>query len=171
MVGTTDLQRLPVFRDCQRPALESFRILAPPISFPAGTVLLRQGDPALGAFMLVSGRCRVDLESEGRRATIGHIGPGEIAGELGLFVRDARRSASVIAEDDIEAVVLTAQLFGEASIRDPMARLERRAMATLAERVRTSTGTWRRNGERLQAKSEEDDGGIFGRIRKLWGGG
>ncbi|RME21524.1 MAG: hypothetical protein D6798_17900, partial [Deltaproteobacteria bacterium] len=127
------------------------------------------GDPALGAFMLVKGRCRVELQADGRAVTIGHVGPGEIAGELGLFVRDATRCASVVAEDDIEAVVLTAQLFDEPSIREPMARLERRAMATLAERVRTSTSTWRRNSERQHDATPEQPHGIFERLRRLWG--
>lgn len=168
MLATEEIQRLPVFRDCSRKSIDRFRTSAPPVEFAAGSVLLRQGDAALGAFLVVTGRCRVELEANGKTSVIGHIGPGEVAGELGLFLRDARRSATVVAEEPVQALVLSADLLRQADLVEPMSRVERRAMATLAERVRSSTGAYRRNAER-EVQGNAEPTGIIAKLRSLWG--
>lgn len=165
MVATDALTRLPAFRGMARADLETFKIVAPPVSFRQGAVLLRQGEAAIGAFLVVSGRCRVEVVAEGRMAVVGYIGAGEVAGELGLFTKGARRSATVVAEQPVEALILMPSLLHEPVARPVMAALERRTLANMAERVRTSTATYRRLDVPPPPPQRV---GLGDRLRRLW---
>jgi CRP-like cAMP-binding protein len=82
--------------------------VAVPRHFPAGSVILREGDSGDTCYLLRSGRARVTREHlGGRTLTLTNIGPGEIFGELAMFGGEVR-SATVEAIDDVEAVAILA---------------------------------------------------------------
>jgi serine/threonine-protein kinase len=76
--------------------------------FPAGRVIVREGDWADAAYIITSGRCEVrrrDAQDPRRSVLLRVLGPGEVFGETAIFA-DAPRSASVVAIEDVSAVVV-----------------------------------------------------------------
>ncbi|MCW5774201.1 MAG: cyclic nucleotide-binding domain-containing protein [Rhodospirillaceae bacterium] len=65
----------------------------------AGEILMRRGEPATEMYCVASGRLR--LVEYG--AT---VGPGEFAGEIGMFSPERLRTATIVAETDVEYFVL-----------------------------------------------------------------
>ncbi len=71
-------------------------------AFKAGETLIEQGKPTKQVYLLERGTARVD----GSKGAIASIGPGDICGEM-AFLEDALPSATVMAEDNVEAYVIT----------------------------------------------------------------
>ena len=138
------LGALPAFKGCATSDLEAFVRLAPPVRFSPRSVLLEQGAAAKGAFLVLSGHCRAEVQAGDRHLVVGRINPGEVVGELGLFTDGVQRSATVVAEDEVQALLLTPALFDQPRVAPVVAIVERRALATLADRVRKNTGHVRR---------------------------
>jgi len=80
-----------------------------PRPFPAGTLIVREGDIADEAYIITSGHCEAFREERGRKLSLRTLGPGEVFGEGALFAREPR-NASVVAVDDVSAIVLTQQV-------------------------------------------------------------
>jgi serine/threonine-protein kinase len=79
-----------------------------PRIFPAGTAIVREGDRADAAFIIESGRCEVrkrDPDNPERHTVLRVLVPGDVFGEAAIFA-DVPRSASVVALDDVRAVVI-----------------------------------------------------------------
>jgi MFS family permease len=99
--------RLPLLAGVSAAALEAAlqRLRGVPVT--AGTVVIREGDPADRFYIIDSGRFVVDQLDPGtqlpRRIRV--MGPDEVFGELGLM-HGAPRSATVTAETDGRLLVL-----------------------------------------------------------------
>ncbi len=106
--------KLPLFTGVPASALEVAlaRLQAVPVT--AGTVVIREGDPADRFYIIASGRFTVDQVDPGtqlpRRLRV--MGPDEVFGELGLM-REAPRSATVTAETDGQLLALDGPEFLE----------------------------------------------------------
>ncbi len=77
-------------------------------SLPAGQALFGQGDPADAVYLLISGR----LSVTGAGRVTAEIDGGELVGELGWLLGEAR-SATVVARRDSELLRLPAELIDE----------------------------------------------------------
>ena len=73
--------------------------------FPAGTVVIREGDVGDSAYMIVSGRCRAYRTVGSREEALSVMGPGDVFGEIALLL-DEPRAATVEAVDSVTALVL-----------------------------------------------------------------
>ncbi len=76
--------------------------------FPAGRVIVREGDRADAAYIITAGRCEVrrrDPEDPKRSIALRILKAGDVFGETAIFA-DAPRSASVVALDDVSAVLV-----------------------------------------------------------------
>ena len=71
----------------------------------AGDVLVRQGEPAGGFFVILRGTFAVLLETDPRPVVLGRLGPGSCFGETGLLLTGVH-TATVRAVTDGEVVVL-----------------------------------------------------------------
>ncbi|MGD0568591.1 MAG: cyclic nucleotide-binding domain-containing protein [Candidatus Sulfotelmatobacter sp.] len=69
------------------------------VHFKKGDVLVHRGRRANGVYLLLRGTARVQIPFQ---TTIPMIQPGEICGEMS-FLEDVPASASVIAEQEVEA--------------------------------------------------------------------
>jgi CRP-like cAMP-binding protein len=69
------------------------------VHFKKGDVLVHRGRRANGVYLLLKGTARVQIPFQ---STVPAIGPGEICGEMS-FLEDVPASASVIAEQEVEA--------------------------------------------------------------------
>jgi serine/threonine-protein kinase len=74
--------------------------------FPRGTLMLREGDEADGAYIVSEGTCEVYRTAGDRAEVLRVIGPGGVVGEVGLFT-GAPRVASVRALTDVTVLVVT----------------------------------------------------------------
>ena len=70
-----------------------------PKNVPEGATLYRKDDTADAAYVIVKGRIRVPEKDVS-------LGPGALFGELGLFADGQMRTASAIAETDVELLSL-----------------------------------------------------------------
>ncbi|HEX4456917.1 MAG TPA: cyclic nucleotide-binding domain-containing protein, partial [Polyangia bacterium] len=76
--------------------------------FQPGEVIVAEGEPARAAFIITAGRCEVrkrDASDPTRTVTVRTLVAGQVFGETAIFA-DAPRSASVIAVDEVSAVVV-----------------------------------------------------------------
>jgi hypothetical protein len=103
-----------IFRGASRSALELMAASATPISIPAGTMIVRQGDEPDSFYLVKSGE--LDVQIDGR--TINHLGPDDHFGEIG-FIEHVQRTASVIATTDCELYRIKGTDFLAALDREP----------------------------------------------------
>jgi eukaryotic-like serine/threonine-protein kinase len=74
--------------------------------FAAGSVIVREGDPPDAAYILTAGTCEVrKRDPQGRMVTLRTLRAGDVFGETAIFA-NAPRSATVIAMDEVSAVVV-----------------------------------------------------------------
>ena len=97
--------------------------------FPAGDVILREGEAGADAFILLSGRCEVLVHGE----LLGVVGPGELFGELACL-GGGTRAATVRAAVDSTVLVLAGDAVRAELLRSPA--LLDRFLGAMAQRVR-----------------------------------
>ena len=76
--------------------------------FASGEEIVREGDRADAAYIITAGRCEVrkrDPKDPSRYIVLRELQAGEVFGETAIFA-DAPRSASVVALEDVSAVVV-----------------------------------------------------------------
>ena len=146
------LRRVSLFTELSAEELEKVARVAVPRSYPAGSIILREGDPGDTCYILRSGGARVVRQHpDGRAITLTNLGPGEIFGELAMFGGEVR-SATVEALDDVQAVAILAgdlkRMLGEhpeiavkllgalaARLRETNARISRQSFQKVSSRV------------------------------------
>ncbi len=105
------LRNVSLFADLSVSHLKTLAKSCKERSFAAGETIVRQGNPGIGLFVLTRGRVHVRKTNEdGSEFTVAEHGPGEVVGEMSV-IDGAPRSASVVAVDDTEALVLPSWAF------------------------------------------------------------
>lgn len=122
------LSRVPMFSACSRQELQAIARRSTDVSFPAGEVLLREGEPGYEAFVIVDGA--VEVSRGGREVAV--LGAGDFFGELALLDRSPR-TATVTTVAPTEAVVLTLQEFD--ALLEEAPTLARKILQGLARRL------------------------------------
>jgi serine/threonine-protein kinase len=74
--------------------------------FPPGHVIVRQGDRADSAYIIVEGICEVVKTGAGENLVVRRLGPGEVFGETAVLTGEPR-TASVVAVDAVTVKVVT----------------------------------------------------------------
>lgn len=103
--------------------LEEIEGLLEWVRVPAGEVLMRQGDVADAAYLVVAGRLRVLVEKDDERRVVAEVGRGELIGEMGL-IDQAPRNATVVATRDCDLVRFPRRVFDRLVGRHPKLMLE-----------------------------------------------
>ena len=123
------LQQVSLFAACSRKDLQLVAKRAEEVRVPAGKALVTEGETGHEFFVILSGTAKV--QRHGRK--IAGIGPGDSFGELALLEK-APRNATVVAETDMELVVLGQREF--AGIVDEVPGFARKMLAGMAKRLR-----------------------------------
>jgi CRP-like cAMP-binding protein len=108
------LRDIPLFAGLDESALGLVSDLTTEFTVPSGHVLVEQGYPGLGMFILESGRVAVELR-DGRRI---ELGPGDFFGELSLLT-DRERTARVHALTEVTCLALSREDFGRLIDTEP----------------------------------------------------
>ncbi len=115
---------------------------------PKGTLIIKQGEEGNCAYLLQSGTVRVYSQHEEKKIDLARLGSGQIFGEMALIF-DERRSASVVAVDDCNLIILTRQTLQQKLDRsDPTIRA---IVTMLTQRVLSA------NNEVMNKKSSVND--------------
>jgi CRP/FNR family cyclic AMP-dependent transcriptional regulator len=108
--------------------------------YPAGAVIVRQGDTSMSFYVVLSGRVRVVRHSAGRDGAGGdgvdivEEGPGSFFGEMGV-IDDLPRAATVMALEPTECGLLAKWDFQRELSADPGIALS--LISVLNARIRT----------------------------------
>jgi SulP family sulfate permease len=87
-------------------------------SYRQNEVIFREGDPGSEVFIVTKGTASAFLQSSSVNIRLGTFAPGTVFGELAIL--DAGpRSASVIADEDLACLVLTAANFAALTAKHP----------------------------------------------------
>jgi CRP-like cAMP-binding protein len=95
------LAAIPIFQPLPLQTLERLASQLGELRLPAGTLILRQGDPGDRFYVIAEG----EVEIEGRRH-----GPGAFFGEIALL-KDVPRTATVAAATDVRLLTLEREEF------------------------------------------------------------
>lgn len=103
--------------------------------YPAETVLFHQGDTGAGLYVIINGKVRVVQGNNPDRAEVelGTSGAGDVLGEMALL-DDLPRSATVIAVEDVTALLLPVWEFRSAVQSNPDIALK--LLSVLSRRLR-----------------------------------
>jgi CRP-like cAMP-binding protein len=71
------------------------------VQFPAGTVIVKEGDDGVGFHLIMTGKAKVTVKGRARST----LGPGKFFGELSLIDRGPR-TATVTADTDVTTLSL-----------------------------------------------------------------
>jgi CRP/FNR family transcriptional regulator len=100
------LAQVPLFRDLAPREIQILASSCREREYPAGAVLLRQGETGVGLFVIVEGRVRVTQHREGgQEYELAMLGKGDVVGEMSLL-DDLPRSATATALEPTRALVL-----------------------------------------------------------------
>jgi len=121
------LAHVPLFSTLDQRSMEAVATLAREVALPAGTVLMREGEPAESFYLIVTGTVRVQRAG----APVRSLSDGGFLGEIAL-VEQGERTATATCVTDCQLLVLGSFEFD-------------RVMATFPEiRARVSAAVARR---------------------------
>jgi CRP-like cAMP-binding protein len=131
------LHEAPLFAGLGGKALAELARSCQRKKFPKGNYLFMQGDPAEAAYIVHSGSIAIILIStDGRELLINEMLPGDCFGEVGVLT-GLPRSTGAMARLNSEMLVIPEAAFMAAIDSEP--KLARRALNTIAERLRASS--------------------------------
>jgi cAMP-dependent protein kinase regulator len=100
------LEGVGLFSRCTKRERETIARHTEIADLPAGTDLVREGEPGDALFVIIDGEATVRREGH----EVAHVGPGSYFGELAIL-DGAPRSATVVAASDVKVAVLGIRMF------------------------------------------------------------
>lgn len=137
--GTTDqyiaiLARVPLFVDLSKRELQHLSVACRQRDYAAGEVLVRQGEPGAGLFVVVSGQVQITQHHDDATSqAMSTAGPGDIFGEMALL-DDQPRSATATALEPTRVLLLPVFDFRAALHED--GDISVRLLSVLSRRLR-----------------------------------
>jgi CRP-like cAMP-binding protein len=111
MTDTSLLQNVSLFSRLENKQLKAILKACTERNFETGELLVEQGHPGIGLFILVEGKVSVTKTlNDGEEVHIADNGPGEVIGEMSVL-DGALRTASVKALEKTSCLVLSAWSF------------------------------------------------------------
>ena len=105
------LKNVDLFSGLKKKAIQSLGEFCVERSFKKDEILFKQGDSGIGLYIIASGKVKVVKEmSDGSELEVAVHGPGAFFGEM-TVLDNAPRSASVIAIEDTDCLLLTSWVF------------------------------------------------------------
>ncbi|MBL8895222.1 MAG: Crp/Fnr family transcriptional regulator [Rhizobiales bacterium] len=117
------LSRIPVFSECERAHLQVLAFSARNHSFAPGEAVIKQGSPAMAAFLILDGIADISVAERRGLRKLGSAGPGVLLGELAMIsghnysVTATARSLLTAAAIERETFLRVAGEFPEFGLR------------------------------------------------------
>ncbi len=110
-VSPAVLRTVPLFASFPEEQLRALATVVSRRSASRGSIVIAAGDPTDSLYIILSGRLKVMMsDAEGKEVILSILSGGEFFGEMGL-IDDAPRSASVVAIEPCELLVITRRDF------------------------------------------------------------
>ena len=104
------LRRVPIFAEIEPAKLKLLAFMSERVGFDPGKPLMRQGDPADAAYLVIDGHAEVVLETPGGPVVVATVGANETVGEMGIL-GDVPRNATVRAKDRVIVLRISKEPF------------------------------------------------------------
>jgi CRP/FNR family transcriptional regulator, cyclic AMP receptor protein len=104
------LRRVPIFAEIEPARLKLLAFMSERVGFDPGKQLMRQGDPADAAYLIIEGEVEVVLETPAGQFTVATIGANNIVGDMGIL-GNVPRAATVRAKDRVIALRVSKEPF------------------------------------------------------------
>ncbi|HVU36958.1 MAG TPA: mechanosensitive ion channel family protein [Opitutales bacterium] len=108
--AATALRRSAIFNVLTPEQVNELVCHSPVVLFAQAEPLIEQGAEGGSMFLLVRGRVEVRVRREGATKVVTQLGPGDCLGEMSMLTGE-KRSATVAASDEVEAVEITHEAF------------------------------------------------------------
>lgn len=118
MYDAAELLRMTLFRDADQRAIKRFVERCRHRRLTSGEVLIREGEVADVAYLLLTGRLRVSISTADGEEIIGEVTAGQVVGEMAL-VTERVRSTTVRAIRESTVLEFGAAAFTELIYEDP----------------------------------------------------
>jgi CRP-like cAMP-binding protein len=122
------IKRVPLFSSASKSELAEIASIADEIDFPAGKVLIKEGDSGREFIVLIEGTA--DVERGGEK--VATIGPGDFVGEIALIAKTPR-NATITTTSPVRALVITDRAFRQLLEHSPEIAVV--ILTALAERL------------------------------------
>ncbi len=122
------IRSVPLFAHCSRKELDEIAAIADEIDLPEGKEMTREGMPGREFFVLVEG----DAAVKKRNRRINRMNAGDFFGEIALLT-ERPRTATVVAETPVRALVITARSFKRLLERSP--QIQAKVLSAVAARL------------------------------------
>ena len=101
------LADVEIFARCKKRDIRALAKACEERAYARGEALFLQGQRGVALFVVTAGTVRVEqLIDDGRVVTVATLGAGAVVGEMAIL-DGAERTASVVADTDVECLVLT----------------------------------------------------------------
>ena len=104
------LRQVPIFAEMEPAKLKLLAFMSERIAFDPGKPLMRQGDPADAAYLIIDGQADVIAETPGGPVYLATIGANEIVGEMAIL-GDVPRTATVQAKNRLVTLRISKEPF------------------------------------------------------------
>ena len=104
------LRRVPIFAEIEPSRLKLLAFMSERVGYDPGKIVVRQGDPADAAYLIIDGHAEVIAETPAGPVILATLGANEIVGEMGDIVqyaaqRDGPRQGSPDCPADLQGAV------------------------------------------------------------------
>lgn len=130
------LHKTDFFQALHRRILKEIAAVCVPRKYVEGDFVITQGGTGLGLFFILDGKVQVEVEKDGQKLVVAQLGKDAFFGELSI-IDNKPRSASVVALEDTNCLLLTRDSFSKLMNRHPVISIE--LAKGLAERLRITT--------------------------------
>lgn len=104
------LRRVPLFAEIEPSRLKLLAFVSERVAYDAGKIMVRQGDTADAAYLIVEGHAEVIVETPAGPVILATLGANETVGEMGILC-NAPRNATVRAKDRLIALRIRKEPF------------------------------------------------------------
>jgi CRP-like cAMP-binding protein len=104
------LRRVPFFAEIEPAKLKLLAFMSERVGFDAGKLIVRQGDPADAAYLIIDGEAEVIVATPAGPVTVATLGNNEIFGEIAILC-NVPRNATVRAKDRLIALRISKEPF------------------------------------------------------------
>jgi CRP-like cAMP-binding protein len=130
------LRNIPLFAKVEPAKLKLLAFTSERLTFRPGQVLCRQGEVGDAAFIVITGRADVLVDTSQGALKVAEIGPNEIVGEIAILC-DVPRTATVAATEELVTLKVSKDLFFRMVTEFPSMAIG--IMQELAHRVELTT--------------------------------
>lgn len=143
------LRNIPMFAKIEPSKLKLLAFTSERLTFRDGEILFRQGDPGDAAYIIVSGRAAVIVDTPGGQLRVAELKKNDFVGEIAILC-DVPRTATIAATSELTALKISKDLFFRLVTEFPQMAVE--IMRVLAQRLEKTTTDLREATAKLDAQ-------------------